>query len=72
MPDYGTSTEVNRKPPPTRPPKEVAVELKAGRLRRMRTPWLDLRRQITVLVHCEKYLDLNLQRFLLYCGIAPL
>jgi len=48
----------------------VVAELKAGRLRRVRTPWLDLRRQITVLVHREKYLDRSLQRFLLYCGIG--
>jgi DNA-binding transcriptional LysR family regulator len=48
----------------------VVAELKSGRLRRVRTPWLDLRRQITVLVHREKYLDRSLQRFLLYCGIG--
>ena len=47
----------------------VIDELKAGRLRRVNTPWLDLRRQITVLVHRDKYLDASLQRFLLYCGI---
>jgi len=47
----------------------VIAELKTGRLRRVRTPWLDLRRQITVLIHREKYLDASLRRFLLYCGV---
>jgi DNA-binding transcriptional LysR family regulator len=47
----------------------ITEELKSGRLRRVRTPWLDLRRQITVLIHREKYLDASLQRFLSYCGV---
>ena len=47
----------------------VTAEWKAGRLKRVHCPWLDLRRQITVLVHREKYLDAGLQRFLEYCGI---
>jgi DNA-binding transcriptional LysR family regulator len=47
----------------------VVAELKSARLRRVHAPWLDLRRQITVLVHREKYLDANLQRFLLDCGV---
>jgi DNA-binding transcriptional LysR family regulator len=47
----------------------VELELRAGHLRLVHAPWLDLRRQITVLVHREKYLDANLQRFLLDCGV---
>jgi DNA-binding transcriptional LysR family regulator len=47
----------------------VAAELQAGTLRRIRTPWLDLRRRITVLLHREKYLDAGLRRFLLECRV---
>jgi DNA-binding transcriptional LysR family regulator len=47
----------------------VAAELKAGTLRPIRTPWLDLRRRITVLLHREKYLDAGLRRFLLECRV---
>jgi DNA-binding transcriptional LysR family regulator len=32
----------------------VASELAAGRLKRVRAPWLDLRRQIFVLIHRQK------------------
>jgi DNA-binding transcriptional LysR family regulator len=47
----------------------VASELAAGRLKRVRAPWLDLRRQIFVLIHREKYLDAGLRRFLRYCVV---
>ncbi len=48
----------------------VAAELKTGQLRRVLVPWLDLRRQLTVLVHREKYLDSGLRGFLRYAGVA--
>ena len=47
----------------------VASELQAGQLKRVRTDWLDLRRSITVLIHREKYLDLQLRNFLRFCGV---
>jgi DNA-binding transcriptional LysR family regulator len=47
----------------------VAGELAERRLRRVQTPWLDLRRQITVLLHREKYLDAGLRQFLLECRV---
>jgi DNA-binding transcriptional LysR family regulator len=47
----------------------VFAELKTGELRRVHAPWLDLRREITVLVHREKYLDTGLRTFLSYCGV---
>lgn len=52
----------------------VAAELKAGLLKRVHTPWLDLKRQITVLVHRERFLDRGLRTFLHHCtvGIPPL
>jgi DNA-binding transcriptional LysR family regulator len=47
----------------------VTAELANGSLRRIRTPWFDLRRQITVLLHREKYLDAGMRRFLLECRV---
>jgi DNA-binding transcriptional LysR family regulator len=47
----------------------VATELRSGQLRRVFVPWLDLRRQITVLVHRDKYLDAGLRAFLRYCRV---
>jgi DNA-binding transcriptional LysR family regulator len=47
----------------------VAAEIRSGELRRVYAPWLDLRRQITVLVHKDKYLDGSLHAFLRYCGV---
>jgi DNA-binding transcriptional LysR family regulator len=47
----------------------VEPELKAGQLQRVYTPWLDLRRQITLLVHRQKYLDAGLREFLKFCGV---
>jgi DNA-binding transcriptional LysR family regulator len=51
----------------------VEPELKSGQLRLVHTPWLDLRRQITLLVHRQKYIDVGLRRFLRFCGleVAP-
>jgi DNA-binding transcriptional LysR family regulator len=46
------------------------AELRSGQLKRVYAPWLDLRRQITVLLHKDKYLDAGLRRFLRYCGIT--
>lgn len=47
----------------------VEPELKAGQLHRVYAPWLDLKRQITLLVHRQKYLDSGLREFLRYCGV---
>jgi DNA-binding transcriptional LysR family regulator len=47
----------------------VEPELKTGQLRRVHVPWLDLRRQITFLVHRQKYIDSGLREFLEFCGI---
>jgi len=47
----------------------VELELKLRQLRRVYAPWLDLRRQITVLIHREKYLDSGLREFLRFCGV---
>lgn len=46
----------------------VEDELRSGRLRRVYTPWLDLRRQISILVHRQKNVDAGLREFLRYCG----
>jgi DNA-binding transcriptional LysR family regulator len=46
----------------------VEPELKAGQLRRVYAPWLDLRRQITLLVHRQKYVDAALRGFFRFCG----
>jgi DNA-binding transcriptional LysR family regulator len=48
----------------------VASELTDGRLKRVQANWLDLRRQITVLIHREKYLDVGLRKFLRYCAVS--
>ena len=47
----------------------VAAEITSGQLRRVFVPWLDLRRQITVLIHRDKYLDTGLRNFLRYCRV---
>jgi DNA-binding transcriptional LysR family regulator len=46
----------------------VDSELRSGQLRRVYTPWLDLRRQITLLIHRQKYMDRALREFLRFCG----
>jgi molybdate transport repressor ModE-like protein len=46
----------------------VEPELRTGQLRRVYAPWLDLRRQITLLIHRQKYIDAGLRDFLRYCG----
>ncbi|HTW67649.1 MAG TPA: LysR substrate-binding domain-containing protein [Bryobacteraceae bacterium] len=50
----------------------VELEIKLGQLRRVYTPWLNLRRQIAVLIHREKYLDSGLREFLRFCRVPPL
>jgi DNA-binding transcriptional LysR family regulator len=50
----------------------VAAEVRSGQLRRVYVPWLDLRRQITVLLHRDKYRDAGLSAFLRYCGVPRL
>lgn len=47
----------------------VAAEIRSRQLRRVYVPWLDLRRQITVLLHRDKYLDAGLSAFLRYCRV---
>jgi len=47
----------------------VEPELKAGQLRLVFAPWLDLRRQITLLVHRRKFIDVGLREFLHFCGV---
>jgi DNA-binding transcriptional LysR family regulator len=47
----------------------IDLELKAGQLALVYAPWLDLRRQITLLIHRQKYLDRGLRQFLDSCGI---
>ena len=47
----------------------IAAELKTRQLQRVYTPWLDLRRWITILLHRQKYVDSFLRGFLDYCGI---
>ena len=48
----------------------VEPELRAGQLARVYAPWLDLRRQITLLIHRQKYVDAGLREFLRFCGVA--
>lgn len=48
----------------------VEAELKSGQLRRVYTPWLDLRRQITLLIHRQKYVDAGLREFLRFCVVS--
>jgi len=45
----------------------VEPELRSRQLRRVYAPWLDLRRQITLLIHREKYVDRALREFLRFC-----
>lgn len=47
----------------------IQLELDAHQLAIVRTPWLDLRRQITLLLHRRKYLDPGLRNFLQFCGL---
>ena len=47
----------------------IELELKARQLAVVHAPWLDLRRQITLLIHRQKYLDRGLRRFLGFCGV---
>jgi DNA-binding transcriptional LysR family regulator len=48
----------------------VEPELESGQLRRVYAPWLDLRRQITLLIHRRKYIDAGLRQFLNFCGVT--
>ncbi len=50
----------------------IQLELQLGLLRRVYTPWLDFRRQITVLLHRVKYLDAGLSEFLRFCGVRAI
>ena len=47
----------------------VEPELKSGQLLLVYASWLDLRRQITLLVHRQKYVDRGLRKFLRFCGV---
>ncbi len=47
----------------------VEPELRAGQLCLVHAPWLDLRRQITLLVHRQKFIDQGLREFLRFCGV---
>jgi DNA-binding transcriptional LysR family regulator len=47
----------------------VEPELRSGQLRLVYTPWLNLRRQITLLIHRQKYIDKGLREFLRFCGV---
>jgi DNA-binding transcriptional LysR family regulator len=47
----------------------VELELKAGQLAIVHAPWLNLRRQITLLIHRQKYLDRGLRQLLSFCGV---
>ncbi len=47
----------------------VELELRARHLRLVHAPWLDLRRQITLLIHRRKYIDQGLRDFLQFCGL---
>lgn len=48
----------------------IELEVNAGQLALVHTPWLNLRRQITLLIHRQKYLDRSLRGFLTFCGVA--
>ncbi|MGO4886070.1 MAG: LysR substrate-binding domain-containing protein [Bryobacteraceae bacterium] len=50
----------------------IELELRGGQLRQVFTPWLDLRRQITLLIHRQKYIDRGLREFLGFCGAGTL
>lgn len=47
----------------------IELELKAGRLAIVQTPWLNLRRQITLLIQRQKHLDRGLRAFIDFCGV---
>lgn len=47
----------------------IELELKARQLAVVSAPWLDLRRQTTLLIHRQKYLDRGLREFLRFCGV---
>ncbi|MGB6947228.1 MAG: LysR substrate-binding domain-containing protein [Bryobacteraceae bacterium] len=47
----------------------VEPELRARQLCQVYAPWLDLRRQITVLIHRQKYIDPGLREFLRLCRV---
>ncbi|HZT30319.1 MAG TPA: LysR substrate-binding domain-containing protein [Bryobacteraceae bacterium] len=47
----------------------VEPELRTGQLSRVHAPWLDLRRQITLLIHRQKYINAGLREFLRFCGV---
>jgi DNA-binding transcriptional LysR family regulator len=48
----------------------IQLELRARQLSLVHVPWLNLRRQITLLMHRRKYLDRGLRQFLRFCGIG--
>ncbi len=47
----------------------IELELNAGQLALVHTPWLKLRRRITLLIHRQKYVDRGLREFLQLCGV---
>ncbi len=47
----------------------IELELNAGQLAVLHTPWLKLRRRITLLIHRQKYVDRGLREFLQLCGV---
>jgi DNA-binding transcriptional LysR family regulator len=47
----------------------IEPEFEAGQLAILQTPWLNLRREITLLIHRQKYLDRGLRQFLEFCGV---
>lgn len=47
----------------------IGLELRAGQLRLVYAPWLGLRREITLLLHRQKFLDRGLREFLRFCGV---
>ncbi|HUB81839.1 MAG TPA: LysR substrate-binding domain-containing protein [Bryobacteraceae bacterium] len=48
----------------------IEPELKAGQLRRVFVRGLNLRRQITLVIHREKYIDAAMKEFLQFCGFT--
>ena len=50
----------------------VEDELRTRRLRRVYTPWLNLRRKISILLHRQKHVDAGLREFLDFCGARRL
>ncbi len=47
----------------------IELELKARQLAVVHAPWLDLRRQIVLVIHRQKYLGHGLREFLEFCGV---